>query len=93
MTVEADPDVCWHCRACLAPEPPHCDQCPPPGDCDVLGCDEPGCSGAPPVPTRLDRCLDLLRRVIDDGNDLASLRALASDIANELGVPDRQAQN
>lgn len=83
-----DPDVCWHCHAVLLPEPPHCDQCPPPDGCDVLGCDEPGCCGAEPLPSRLDRCLDLLRRVIDDGLDPAALRALARDIAVELGTPD-----
>lgn len=88
-----DPDVCWHCRAVLMPDPPRCEQCPPPGDCDVDGCDEPGCSGEPPVPSRLDRCLALLHRIIDDGNDSAALRVLARDIADELGVPDPFAQN
>jgi uncharacterized protein (UPF0147 family) len=45
------------------------------------------------VPSRLDRCLELLRRVIDDGTEPAALRALAHDIAVELGVPDPFGQN
>jgi hypothetical protein len=45
------------------------------------------------VPSRLDRCLALLHRIIDDGNDSAALRVLARDIADELGVPDPFAQN
>jgi hypothetical protein len=89
----AEFDVCWHCHVCLVPEPMHCDQCPPPGECDLVGCTEPGCCGEAPAPSRLDRCLDLLRRVIDDGNDEPALRGLAHDIAVELGVPDPFAQN
>lgn len=88
-----DPDVCWHCHVCLVPEPAHCEQCPPPDECDLVGCSEPGCCGEAPVPSRLDRCLGLLRRIIDDGNDPPALRVLARDIANELGVPDPFAQN
>ncbi len=46
MTADLDAfDVGWHCLCCLEPAPPHCEHCPPPGECDVLGCDEPGCSG------------------------------------------------
>lgn len=91
-----DPDVCWHCRVVLLPEPaPHCDQCPPFGECDELACAEPGCTGEP-VTLRTDerqRLRDLLRRVIEDGNDPSALRALAHDIAVELGTPDPFAQN
>lgn len=96
MTTDGDPDVCWHCRAVLMPEPaPHCDQCPPFGDCDELGCDEPGCTGDPVTlaMTERQRLRDLLRRVIDDGNDATALRALARDIARELGAADPLAQN
>lgn len=88
-----DPDVCWHCRAVLLPEPAYCEHCPPPGACDVFGCGEPGCRDEPPEPSRLDRCLELLRRVIDDRTDPAALRALARDIAVELGAPLPPGQN
>lgn len=89
MTDDTDGfDVCWHCLCCLVPAPAHCEHCPPPGECDVLGCDEPGCCGEVPPPSRLDRCLALLRRVIDDSLDPDALRALARDIALELAVPD-----
>ena len=110
MSDDADLDVCWHCRIVLLPEPhPHCDQCPPFGECDVLGCDEPGCSGV----VELDaadiadtvlavesdlrgenrRLRQLLRRVIDDDRDPASLRALSRDIAVELGARDPLVEN
>ena len=94
-------EVCWHCRIVLMPEPlPHCECCPAFGDCDVLGCDEPGCNetiddaivelqraaGAveDELRVRLCRAHELLRRVVDDGLDAASLQALARDIATEL---------
>jgi hypothetical protein len=36
--------ACWHCLAVLEPEPPpHCERCPAYGDCDVEGCESPGC--------------------------------------------------
>jgi hypothetical protein len=38
-------DVCWHCHVCLEPAPRHCESCPPEGECDVEGCDQPGCEG------------------------------------------------
>lgn len=38
-------DVCWHCRVCLVPAVRHCELCPPEGDCDVEGCQQPGCEG------------------------------------------------
>jgi hypothetical protein len=39
-------DYCWHCGDGIEPEPaPHCEACPPFGDCDDEGCLEPGCVG------------------------------------------------
>lgn len=40
---ESAADVCWHCKVCLEPAPVHCESCPPPGDCDVEGCEAEGC--------------------------------------------------
>jgi hypothetical protein len=95
-----DPDVCWHCRAVLLPEPaPHCDQCPPVGECDIVGCGEPGCTehldaealeilrrcrGDVEDREALHRAHRLLRRVIHDPNDLGALKRLARDIRIEL---------
>lgn len=43
--IEAPP-VCWHCQTILRrePQPTHCESCPPPEECDVEGCHEPGCA-------------------------------------------------
>lgn len=86
-----EPDVCWHCHSVLIPEPaPHCEQCPPVGECDAVGCDEPGCAAPVVSPDacelqrQLVRAQRLLLRVIDDGIDSASLARLARDIAAEL---------
>lgn len=39
-------DVCWHCLDVLEPQGrPHCNACPPDGDCDDAECTEPGCEG------------------------------------------------
>lgn len=38
-------DTCWHCHDGLLPAGrPHCEDCPPDGDCDVEGCTAPGCA-------------------------------------------------
>jgi hypothetical protein len=42
----ADGDTCWHCHVTLAPDEPRrprCESCP--DECDIEGCDEPGCVG------------------------------------------------
>ena len=42
--VEAAGDYCWHCGVALVERGrPHCHKCPPDVDCDVDGCQEPGC--------------------------------------------------
>jgi hypothetical protein len=100
-------DLCWHCHAVLIPEPAHCDRCPAPGDCDVEGCSAPGCSDEvfidedwlecdlPPDDDtqRLIRAHKLLHRVIEDPNDLDSLKILSRDIRIELYGSDPGADN
>lgn len=37
-------DVCWHCLDHILPAPrPRCERCPE--ECDIEGCDAPGCAG------------------------------------------------
>jgi len=36
-------DYCWHCKCKMVPVL-HCEDCPPPGECDVDGCTADGCS-------------------------------------------------
>jgi chromosome segregation ATPase len=47
-------EVCWHCHDMLGELLPKCDNCPEPGDCDIEGCEEPGCA-ADRDPTRQQR--------------------------------------
>ncbi len=47
---------CWHCQVALEPETPRCESCPAPNDCDVEGCQEPGCTGEDCVQAGCRQC-------------------------------------
>jgi hypothetical protein len=39
-----DYDICWHCGTHLIKaDPPRCEGCPEQDECDVSGCELPGC--------------------------------------------------